>query len=128
MAPLFRGFVDNFPEVEQALRKDHPGVFDSEQDEQGAHELAVFRRKWLCKKNPIFPAYVDSRAWVIGSPDSNRLLVRLSLFICEKFLATVMLTVLSRLSCYCDLYCEIGFTTRMLGGKIFLLVPSLGYG
>jgi cyclopropane fatty-acyl-phospholipid synthase-like methyltransferase len=41
-----RRFVGNFAEIEQALRKDHPGVFDSE---QGADELAVFRRKWLCK-------------------------------------------------------------------------------
>lgn len=50
-----RRFVDNFAEIEQALRKDHPGVFDSEQDsERSAQELAVFRRKWLCKKiNPI---------------------------------------------------------------------------
>ncbi|KAF8488661.1 cyclopropane-fatty-acyl-phospholipid synthase [Russula emetica] len=55
-------FVDNFAEIEQALRKDHPGVFDSEQDERSAHELAVFRRK-CC-------------------------------------------------------YCEIGFTTRMLGDHI----------
>ena len=47
-----RSFVDNFAEIEQALRKDYPGVFDSEQDERSAHELAVFRRKWLCKKNP----------------------------------------------------------------------------
>jgi cyclopropane fatty-acyl-phospholipid synthase-like methyltransferase len=45
-----RRFVDNFAEIEQALRKDHPGVFDSE---QGAHELAVFRRKWLCEKSLI---------------------------------------------------------------------------
>lgn len=45
-----RRFVDNFAEIEQALRKDHPGVFDSE---QGADELAVFRRKWLCKKSLI---------------------------------------------------------------------------
>jgi cyclopropane-fatty-acyl-phospholipid synthase len=44
-----RRFVDNFAEIERALRKDHPGVFDSEQDERGAQELAVFRRKWLCK-------------------------------------------------------------------------------
>lgn len=48
-----RRFVDNFAEIEQALRKDHPGVFDLEQGEQSAHELAVFRRKWLCK-NPIY--------------------------------------------------------------------------
>jgi cyclopropane-fatty-acyl-phospholipid synthase len=46
-----RGFVDNFAKIEQALRKDYPGVFDSE-DERSAHELAVFRRKWLCKKDP----------------------------------------------------------------------------
>ena len=42
-------FVDNFAEIEGALRKEHPGVFDSEQGERAAHELAVFRRKWLCK-------------------------------------------------------------------------------
>lgn len=48
-----RRFVDNFAEIEQALRKDHPGVFDLKQGEQSAHELAVFRRKWLCK-NPIY--------------------------------------------------------------------------
>ena len=53
-------FVDNFAEIELALRKDHPGVFDSEQDERSAHELGVFRRKWLCKKDPI-PLCVDSR-------------------------------------------------------------------
>ena len=58
-----RCFVDNFAEIEQALRKDYPGVFDSEQDSRGAHELAVFRRKWLCKKSPIM--YVDSRDWLI---------------------------------------------------------------
>jgi hypothetical protein len=46
-------FVDNFAQIEQALRMDHPGMFDSEQDERNAHELAVFRRKWLCKKNPM---------------------------------------------------------------------------
>jgi cyclopropane-fatty-acyl-phospholipid synthase len=57
-----RRFVDNFAEIEQALRKDHPGVFDSEQDERSAHELAVFRRKWLCKKNPIYLCMFDSRA------------------------------------------------------------------
>jgi hypothetical protein len=45
-----RRFVDNFAEIERALRKDHPGEFDSEQGERGARELAVFRRKWLCKK------------------------------------------------------------------------------
>jgi len=39
-----RRFEDNFADTERALRKDHPGVFDSE---QGMHELAVFRRKWL---------------------------------------------------------------------------------
>lgn len=45
-----RCFVDNFAEIERALRKDHPGAFDSEeQDERGARELAVFRRKWLCR-------------------------------------------------------------------------------
>ena len=54
-----RRFVDNFAEIEQALRKDHPGVFDSEQDEQSAYELGVFRRKWLCM-NPM-PLYVYSR-------------------------------------------------------------------
>ena len=42
-----RRFEDNFADIERALRKDHPGVFDSE---QGVHELAVFRRKWLCKE------------------------------------------------------------------------------
>jgi hypothetical protein len=41
-----RHFMDNFAKIEQALRKDHPGVFDSEQDERGAHELAVLRQKW----------------------------------------------------------------------------------
>lgn len=61
-----RHFVDNFAEIEQALRKDHPGVFDSEHDERSAHELAVFRRKWL----------------------------------------------------YYFCYCEIGFTTRILGDHI----------
>jgi cyclopropane-fatty-acyl-phospholipid synthase len=46
-----RRFENNFSEIERALRKDHPGAFDSKQgDEQHAHELAVFRRKWLCKK------------------------------------------------------------------------------
>jgi len=60
-----RRFVDNFAEIEQALRKDHPGVFDSEQDERSAHELAVFRRKWLCKKIQL-PTYVDSRGWLIN--------------------------------------------------------------
>jgi cyclopropane-fatty-acyl-phospholipid synthase len=41
-----RRFEDNFTEIEQALRKDHPGAFDTER----AHdELEVFRRKWLCK-------------------------------------------------------------------------------
>ena len=39
-------FEDKFADTERALRKDHPGVFDSE---KGMHELAVFRRKWLCK-------------------------------------------------------------------------------
>jgi len=34
-------FVDNFAKIEQALRKDHLGVFDSEQDERSAHELAM---------------------------------------------------------------------------------------
>ena len=86
-----RCFVDNFPEIEQALRKDHPGVFDSEQDEQSVHELAVFRRKWLCK-SPIFPAHVDSRGWLTDSPHSNRLLVRPSLFICENSILSWMLT------------------------------------
>ncbi|KAH9992023.1 S-adenosyl-L-methionine-dependent methyltransferase [Russula vinacea] len=33
-------------QIEQALRKDHPGVFDSE---QGADELAVFRRNCYCE-------------------------------------------------------------------------------
>jgi hypothetical protein len=74
-----RNVVDNFAEIEQALRKDHPGMFDSEQDERSAHELAVFRRKWLCKKNPIYLWLFDSRGWLINflSP-LNRLLVRLS--------------------------------------------------
>jgi cyclopropane-fatty-acyl-phospholipid synthase len=49
-----RRFVDNFAEIERALRNDHPGVFDSEHDERSAYELAVFRRKWLCKKLPCF--------------------------------------------------------------------------
>jgi len=40
-------FVDNFAEIERALRKEHPGVFDSDHGERAAHELAVFRRKWL---------------------------------------------------------------------------------
>jgi len=48
-----RRFEDNFEEIELALRKDHPGVFGSEKGEQSAHELGAFRRKWLCKKNPI---------------------------------------------------------------------------
>jgi cyclopropane-fatty-acyl-phospholipid synthase len=51
-------FMDNFAEIEQALRKDHPGVFDSEQNERSAHELAVFRRKWLCKKESNIRIYV----------------------------------------------------------------------
>lgn len=42
-----RRFEDNFADTERALRKEHPGVFESE---QGMHELAVFRRKWLCKE------------------------------------------------------------------------------
>ena len=42
-----RRFEDNFADIERALCQDHPGVFDSE---QGAQELAVFRRKWLCKE------------------------------------------------------------------------------
>jgi hypothetical protein len=72
-----RLFVDNFSEIEQALRKDHPSVFDSEQDdsERSAHELAVFRRKWLCKNNPI-----PVEDWLINSSPLNRLLVRLCPF------------------------------------------------
>jgi cyclopropane-fatty-acyl-phospholipid synthase len=46
-------FEENFAEIELAMRKDYPVVFDSEQGEQSAHELAVFRRKWLCKKSLI---------------------------------------------------------------------------
>jgi hypothetical protein len=77
-----RRFVDNFAEIEQALRKDHPGVFDSEQDERSAHELAVFRRKWLCKKNPI---PVGSR--VINSSPSQITCASLSFFIWGRFWA-----------------------------------------
>lgn len=48
-----RRFENNFAEIEQALRQDHPGVFDSEEGgERSVHELAVFRRKWLCKNEP----------------------------------------------------------------------------
>jgi cyclopropane-fatty-acyl-phospholipid synthase len=44
-------FEDNFAEVERSLRKDHPGEFDTKLGGQRAqHELAVFRRKWLCKE------------------------------------------------------------------------------
>ena len=46
-----RRFEDNFDDIERGLRKNHPGVFESE---QGAYELAVFRRKWLCKEEPIY--------------------------------------------------------------------------
>jgi cyclopropane-fatty-acyl-phospholipid synthase len=38
-------FVDNFAEIDKARRKDHPGVFDSEQNERSAYELAVFLSK-----------------------------------------------------------------------------------
>ncbi|TFY80917.1 hypothetical protein EWM64_g3096 [Hericium alpestre] len=37
-------FLANFSQVEEALRKDHPGVFDGE---KGAYELAVFKKKWI---------------------------------------------------------------------------------
>ena len=42
-------FEDNFAIIEEALRKDHPGVFDLEQGERAKYELGVFRRKWLCE-------------------------------------------------------------------------------
>jgi hypothetical protein len=50
-----RRFVDNFAEIEQALRKEYPGVFDPKQGDQSAHELSVFRRKWICKEYFFFP-------------------------------------------------------------------------
>jgi len=110
-----RCFVDNFAEIEQALRKDYPGVFDSEQDERGAHELAVFRRKWLCKKNSIM--YVDFRDWLINSFfhfPLEQITCASVLFIWEN--SGLMLPFCPNFSCYC----EIGFTTRMLGGKAFI--------
>ncbi|KAI0062952.1 cyclopropane-fatty-acyl-phospholipid synthase [Artomyces pyxidatus] len=58
-----RAFEVNFADVEQALRMDHPGVFDGL---SGQRELAVFRRKWI----------------------------------------------------YYFRYCEVGFTTRLLGNHI----------
>ncbi|KAH9977579.1 cyclopropane-fatty-acyl-phospholipid synthase [Russula compacta] len=44
-----RRYVENFAEIEQSLRKEYPDVFVSEQGDRGAHELAVFRRKWLLR-------------------------------------------------------------------------------
>jgi cyclopropane-fatty-acyl-phospholipid synthase len=49
-----RRFVDNFAEIEQALREEHPDIFDSEQGDRSAHEVSVFRRKWICKELPLF--------------------------------------------------------------------------
>jgi len=40
-------FEDNFATIEQALRKDHPDVFNSGQEDRAKYELGVFRRKWL---------------------------------------------------------------------------------
>jgi len=42
-------FEDNFAIIEQALRKDHPDVFNSGQEDRAKYELGVFRRKWLCE-------------------------------------------------------------------------------
>jgi cyclopropane-fatty-acyl-phospholipid synthase len=45
-----RRFVDNFAEIEQALRKEHPDVFDPKHGDRSERELSVFRRKWICEK------------------------------------------------------------------------------
>ncbi|KAI0061439.1 cyclopropane-fatty-acyl-phospholipid synthase [Artomyces pyxidatus] len=58
-----RAFEANFADVEKALRKEHPGVFDGP---DGQKEIEVFRRKWI----------------------------------------------------YYFRYCEVGFTTRLLGDHI----------
>lgn len=109
-----RRFVDNFAEIEQSLRKEYPDVFVSEQGDRGAHELAVFRRKWLCEKSfyVLFdPSCLTSFFGVLP----NRLLVRPSLPF-QKIL--MLMSLFYRLSHYC----EIGFTTRLLGGKIFIFI------
>ena len=81
-------FVNNFAEIEKALRKDHPGVFDSKENEQSAYELGVFRRKWLCKKNPM-PLYGYSRTDRLIYSHLNRLFVRLSSSIWENVWADI---------------------------------------
>jgi cyclopropane-fatty-acyl-phospholipid synthase len=44
-----RRFRDNIAEIETSLKREYPDVFGPEQGDRGARELAVFRRKWLCK-------------------------------------------------------------------------------
>lgn len=49
-----RRFEKNFAEIERALRKDYSSVFDDDHsgrsgEQRARDELAVFRRKWLCK-------------------------------------------------------------------------------
>jgi hypothetical protein len=49
-----RRFENNFGEIERALRKDYPSVFVDDHsggsgEQRARDELAVFRRKWLCK-------------------------------------------------------------------------------
>jgi len=70
-----RRFVDNFAEIEQALRKEHPDVFDPEQGDRSAYELSVFRRKWICKKGFFFFHLIRPLNFLSLS---NRLLVRLT--------------------------------------------------
>jgi hypothetical protein len=112
-----RRFEDNFADTERALRKEHPGVFESE---QGMYELAVFRRKWLCKEESHFGStlsnlltffltdYLSVYASLLGK--GHKLTIFFGWFIID-------------LSCYC----EIGFAKRILGGKIpFFSIPYAG--
>jgi hypothetical protein len=44
-----RRFEDHFGDVERALRKNYPSVFDDDHSGQGGEQLAIFRRRWICK-------------------------------------------------------------------------------
>ena len=102
-----RRFVERFEDVVgPALREEYPEVMAGE---NGAREVEVFRRKWVCecwlRIRIAFFRFLTWFGWL------NRLLV--SGRIVGITLGAVVLT--RYLACSC--YCEVGFTTRTLGGE-----------
>jgi Mycolic acid cyclopropane synthetase len=121
-------FENNFGEIERALRKDYPSVFDDDHSGRGGEqrardELAVFRRKWLCKTSQChhFSCLLNLGFFFSSYYSSTQITCKFTLFCLLLSLRKMRsgdrpfrkLNKCFSSSCYC----EIGFTTRMLGGK-----------